>query len=186
MRTLIIIGVIAIGTLAWILPASTPQAVQDFSPYVGADGTIRLPEDFRTWTFLGTWSIDSDEAAGGAAEFHAVYTQPETAAAYKRTGQFPDGAVLVKELLATDTSDMTTGRASRGTTTKGWFVMVKDSQGRFPDNPLWGDGWGWALFNAGDRTNTVTKDYAAECLGCHVPAQATDWIYVQGYPILSD
>ena len=26
--------------------------------------------------------------------------------------------------------------------------------------------------------------YNADCKGCHVPAQSTDWIYVEGYPVL--
>ena len=29
-----------------------------------------------------------------------------------------------------------------------------------------------------------TKDYRAECLGCHAPAGHTDWVYVEGYPLL--
>ena len=29
-----------------------------------------------------------------------------------------------------------------------------------------------------------TKDYRAECLGCHIPAKNTDWIYVEGYEVL--
>jgi len=62
--------------------------------------------------------------------------------------------------------------------------MVKDSQGRFPGNPLWGDGWGWSFFGADDRTKPVTTDYRADCLGCHEPARATDLIYSRAYPVL--
>jgi hypothetical protein len=32
----------------------------------------------------------------------------------------------------------------------------------------------------------VTADYREECLGCRVPAQGTDWVYVEGYPPLRD
>jgi len=31
----------------------------------------------------------------------------------------------------------------------------------------------------------VATDYKKDCLGCHIPAKATDWVYVQGYPVLS-
>ena len=42
---------------------------------------------------------------------------------------------------------MTTGQANWATdATKVWFVMIKDRKGRYPNSPLWGDGWGWALF----------------------------------------
>ena len=64
--------------------------------------------------------------------------------------------------------------------------MIKDAEGRFPENPLWGSGWGWALYPPDDPNTTVTTDYEADCLHCHVPAEATDWVYVQGYPILGE
>jgi len=38
---------------------------------------------------------------------------------------------------------MTTGDAHWASGPKVWFVMIKDEKGRYPGNPLWGDGWGW-------------------------------------------
>lgn len=170
---------------AGLLAAFSSGAEPAFSPYVDQTGAIRVPENYRTdWDFLGTWSIAGQQPEGGAAEFHGVYTQPGTIAAFRATGRFPDGAVLVKELLTTDSADLTTGRVSWARTIKGWFVMIKDRQGRFPDSGLWGDGWGWAYFSADDPVNTATKDYRAECTACHVPARDTDWVYTQGYPVL--
>ncbi len=161
------------------------QSPGAFSPYVDDDGTISIPSNFREWAYLGTWSIAGDDEEGGAADFHVVYTQPETIEAYRRTGEFPDGAVLVKELIEADTGDLTTGRVSWAKRVTGWFIMIKDRQGRFEGNGLWGDGWGWALFQADDPATTVTKDYKAECLPCHVPAKKDDWVYVRGYPVLN-
>jgi hypothetical protein len=92
--------------------------------------------------------------------------------------------VLVKELLTATTNTMTTGEVSHATETEGWFIMIKDTQGRFKGNGLWGDGWGWALFNADEPATTATEDYKAECLPCHVPAENDDWIYLRGYPEL--
>ncbi|MDH3694373.1 MAG: cytochrome P460 family protein [Gammaproteobacteria bacterium] len=153
-------------------------------------GNITMPKTFQSdWTFLGTWSIAKEDvetsaaASGhGAAALHNVYTQPGIVEAFRNTGTFPDGAVLIKELLDTETAQMTTGKVSRGNKIEGWFVMVKDTEGRFLDNKLWGDGWGWFLFDASN--NLTTKDYKAECLGCHIPAKQNDWIYTEGYPIL--
>jgi hypothetical protein len=159
------------------------QTEETFSPHVDASGAISVPTDYRTrWVFLGTWSIDGDEGSRGAKGLHNVYTQPGVVEAYRSSGRFPDGTLLVKELLGTATGPMTTGTVSHGADTEGWFVMVKDSKSRFPENKLWGDGWGWALF--GPDGSLKTKDYKAECLGCHIPAQSTDWIYVEGYPLL--
>ncbi len=152
---------------------------------VAEDGAIRLPEvDFRRdWTMLGVWTVDGGEEEG-AAGLHVVYTQPEAVDAYRSTGRFPDGAVLVKELLSAETDAMTTGIVSRAHDTEGWFVMVKAAENPFPGNPLWGDGWGWAYFDAAAPDATVTGDYRAECLDCHIPAEDNDWVYIEGYPVL--
>jgi len=151
------------------------------------DTTIRVPElDYRReWVALGSWAVASDEEdIAGSKEFHVVYTQPETVDAYRKTGTFPDGAVILKELFAADTEEMTTGTVSRAGKPTGWFVMVKDTKGRHPESKLWGDGWGWAFFNADDPKQTVSTDYEADCVGCHTPAKDRDWIFTEGYPIL--
>ena len=155
-------------------------------------GNISLPKNFRSeWVFLGTWSIaekdveTSSAASGhGAAGLHNVYTQPGVAEYFQKNGKFPDGAVLVKELFKAVTASMTTGTVSRGNEVEGWFILVKDTESRFDSNPLWGDGWGWALFNADQPDTPVTQNYKTECLGCHIPARDDDWIYLSGYPIL--
>src|SRR5437763_11613420 len=59
---------------------------------------------------------------------------------YRRNKKFADGTVLVKEVFGTDHAQMTTGDAHWAKDTKVWFVLIKDSKGRYPNNPLWGDG----------------------------------------------
>jgi Cytochrome P460 len=86
--------------------------------------------------------------APGSSELHTVYANPGTIAAYRTSGHFPDGTVLIKEVYETSTAPMTTGTVSQARNLKGWFVMVKDSHDSYPANPLWGDGWGWVWFNA--------------------------------------
>lgn len=181
----VVSALVVVAMLGAAVSVTTSQTAEPFSPYVDSKGNISIPEDFRNWAFLGTWGVASDEDGQlGSKGFHNVYTRPETVAAFRLTGKFPDGAVLVKELLKAATDSMTTGEISYAIETEGWFIMIKDTKGRFKDNKLWGDGWGWALFNAGDRSTTVTKDYKDDCLGCHVPAEKDDWIYLRGYPAL--
>ena len=153
---------------------------------VSGDGAIRVPENFRSdYALLGAWSVAGDVDTDGEIGLHVVYAPPAAIQARRDTGAFPDGTVLVKELLNTETENLTTGAATRAAGLAGYFVMVKDDTGRFPGNPLWGDGWGWAFFAADDSLNTVTKDYVSECLGCHEPARATDLVYEQAYPVLA-
>ena len=163
---------------------ASKQDGQEFSRFVDKDGNITRPKDYKLrWSHLGGFAVANNEGET-VSEIHDVYTQPETIEAFRRDGKFPDGAVLVKEVRETSSDSLTTGHAAWSTKIKVWFVMVKDSQGRFPDNKNWGDGWGWALFEAKDPNTNVATNYKTNCLGCHVPAKADDWIYVQGYPEL--
>jgi hypothetical protein len=151
---------------------------------VDTNGNLRVPADYRTaYQFLGSWAVAADQGQG-SKEVHVVYASPETSAAYRKDGRFPDGSVLVKEVFEAATGAMTTGTVSHAQTLKGWFVMVKDSKNSHPGSKLWGNGWGWSWFDATNPTKTTSTDFKVDCLSCHVPARASDWIYVQGYPAL--
>ena len=149
-----------------------------------ATGNLHVPDAYRTaYQSLGSWAVAADQGQG-AKELHVVYSSPGTITAYRKDGRFPDGAVLVKEVFEAATKEMTTGTVSHANKLKGWFVMVKDSKSSHPENKLWGDGWGWSWFDAANPSKTTSTDYKTNCLACHVPAQASDWIYVSGYPSL--
>jgi hypothetical protein len=151
---------------------------------VDASGNLRVPENYRTlYQSLGTWAIAADSGRS-SKEMHEVYASPGAIDAYRDAGHFPDGTVLVKEVFGTASAGMTTGTVSRAARLKGWFVMVRDSRNTRPGNPLWGDGWGWSWFDADKPLKTTSTNYKTDCQGCHVPAQSTNWIYVDGYPVL--
>lgn len=154
---------------------------------VSKDGTLRVPENFRTdYVMLGAWSVVGDADTGGGVGLHVVYAPPAAVDAYRKTGAFPDGTVLVKELFNGKTETLTTGEATRAASVAGYFVMVKDTKGRFKGNPLWGDGWGWSFFAADKPTQATTKDYKEECLACHEPVRSTDLVYIDAYPVLKN
>jgi hypothetical protein len=177
---------LAVGISPFIMKTGLAQTADGFQVAVDGKGNIHMPAvDYRKdWVALGSWAIAAKAGVPGSQGIHAVYTQPETVVAYRKTGKFPDGAILIKELFSTTTASMTTGTVSRADKTMGWFVMIKDSTNRYPNHKLWGDGWGWAYFDAKDRMKTKSTDYVADCKGCHVPVQKSDWIYVLGYPVL--
>ncbi|HEX3496039.1 MAG TPA: cytochrome P460 family protein [Methylocella sp.] len=157
---------------------------QNAEVVVDTIGNLRVPADYRTaYQSLGSWAVAADKGPG-SKEIHVVYASPGTIAAYRKDGRFPDGSVLVKEVFQTDTGEMTTGTVSHAQTLKGWFVMMKDSKDSHPGNKLWGDGWGWSWFDAANPSKTTSTDYKMDCQSCHVPARASDWIYVKGYPPL--
>jgi Cytochrome P460 len=179
---------IAIVALTLLLVASYQQVKpQTNHSYNGLDlvdktGNIRKPGDFRDrYQALGTYTVLDPKGD----QMHLTYASPGAAEYYRKNGKFADGTVLVKEVFGTDHTQMTTGDAHWASGTKVWFVMIKDEKGRYPDNPLWGDGWGWALFKSDAPDKQVATDYKKDCLGCHIPARGTDWVYVQGYPVLA-
>jgi hypothetical protein len=170
-----------------LLGEASGEGDDNLPSFVDADGTINFPGKIRSeWVHLGSWGtadINSEEPAQ-----HDVYTEPETIAAFQKTGKFPDGAVLIKELRKIEHGNMTTGHVTWAGDEILWFVLIKDAKGRykdrFKDNGNWGDGWGWALFNAGATEKNASTNYQTDCLGCHIPARSTDWIYIKGYPAL--
>ncbi len=173
------VAVSAYGQTETRLPYKGPTAA-----VVDGKGNMHVPADYQTtYQMLGSWAVAADSGPG-SKQLHVVYASPGTIAAYRKDGHFPDGTVLVKEVYKTNTKPMTTGTVSSAGTLSGWFVMVKDDVGRFPENKLWGDGWGWSWFDATDPKKTTSTDYKKDCQGCHIPAQASDWIYTTGYPPL--
>src|SRR5262249_44702565 len=142
-----VVAVVAAGPMS-SLPAkgqSGSEAVAD------AYGNLHVPGAYRmTYEFLGTWAAAADQGPG-SQELHVVYASPGTITAYRKDGRFPDGTVLVKEVFRAATGQMTTGTISHADNLRGWFVMMKDSKARFAANkPVWGDGWGWSWFDAGN------------------------------------
>jgi hypothetical protein len=169
--------------LALVGAPSLGLSAGGFSPYVDDQGKITRPTGYwDKWAYLGSWVVPDENAKGHG--FHDVFTQPESLRAFKETGQWPDGAVLVKEIRKVQSAAMTTGKASWAGEPLVWFVMIKDTQGRFPGNPNWGNGWGWGLFNVMDPSRNASANYEKDCLPCHVPAKSTDWVYLQAYPEL--
>ena len=165
-----------------ILPLvmSFAASASDFSPYVDADGNISLPDHFRTqMAHIGSWFVPDGDVSG----FHDVFTEKESLEAYRKTDDFPDGATLVKEVRAHRSGNFTTGaNVSYSDNTKLWFVMVRDTENRFPHNKVWAEGWGWALINTDDPNKNVATDFANDCKACHLPAQKSNWVFVEGYP----
>jgi hypothetical protein len=164
--------------------ASEPGGARSAESVVDRNGNMQVPVNYRReYEYLGIWAVAADQGQG-SKDLHVVYASPGAAEAYKAGGHFPEGTVLVKEVFQAATAPMTTGTVSHADTLKGWFVLVRDTTGRHAGNKLWGEGWGWSWFDAGNPTRTTSTDYKSDCRGCHVPAQSTEWIYVNGYPPL--
>ncbi|MCA9176736.1 MAG: cytochrome P460 family protein [Planctomycetales bacterium] len=145
-------------------------------------GELRRPQDYREWVFVGAPVTPNDLNDGKAAfpEFHNVYIDPASYAAYKQTGKFADGTVILKELVSVGSKRMDSGNGYF----QGEFVsleaMVKDSR-RFDDEP-----GGWAFFRFGeapDYATVGTRMKTESCNACHSGANE-DYVFTHTYPVL--
>jgi hypothetical protein len=170
--------------------ASTIAKKSSYSTYVDKKGNISRPKNFReNWVHLGSWYVSSDGMNSGSS-MHDVYAEPEAVSSFVENGQWPDGAVLVKTVSSIKSEKLTTGLAQWANEIDVWFVMVRDRHNRFPDNRAWGEGWGWALFQADSPDKNLTVNWKGEgfnnCFGCHAPVKNSEWVYIDGYPTVRD
>jgi hypothetical protein len=169
--------------------AESPQSTAVFD----ADGKMKLPTGYRAWVFVGaplTPQALNDHKAR-FPEYHHVYIEKKNVDAYLKTGDFPEGTVIVKELtLVLDpkypdgSREEPSGRGYFNGAFNGIDVAVKDSK-RFANT----NGWGYFTFGHHPLPYEATakESSVAECAGCHLANVAkTDMTYIQFYPLLRD
>jgi cytochrome P460 len=167
------------------------QAKQPGGAQFTPDGKMKLPTGYREWVFLGS-PLTPNALNGGTAsfpEFHNVYVERRNFDAYQKTGDFPEGTVLVKELVLLEKPTFPDG-SQQAPSGRGYFdgkfncmdVSVKDTKKYAKTN-----GWGYYTFGHHPEPceATAAEKSVAECAGCHLANVAkTDMTYVQFYPVL--
>ena len=154
------------------------------------DGSIVLPVGYREWSHVGT-SVKFkgmnvlDGSPITTPEVLDAYVEPGAMAEFQKTGQWPDGAQIVKEYSAvrvenrgdeqTGMRDMSIGHGISETHYDGLAMMVKDSR-RFSDAP-----GNWAYFSFGHKLppydGTARARPLQQCASCHVNLAAdTDYV----------
>lgn len=132
-------------------------------------GEVAYPEGYRAWMHVKSMVIEAGhplyDAFGG---IHHLYANEKALEGYG-SGRFPDGAVIVFDLLEAVDS----GNALTEDRRKVLGVMEKDSK-RFAAT----GGWGFEGFAAGDAGERVVgRNAGTACFDCHA-AQAADSDYV--------
>ena len=186
-------SIAAIGVLL-ILAVHAHMAAAQMQSTEGAKiqgGNITsIPEGFREWVFIGA-PLTPNGLNGGAAgfpEFHHVYIEPGAYAVYKRTGEFPEGTTIVKELVLLKdgqyedgSRDEPSGRGFFADRVAGIDMMVKDTQ-RFAETG------GWGFFNFGHHEPPYAKTAVVapndSCAFCHTANATYDMVFTTFYPIL--
>jgi hypothetical protein len=155
-RTTAVLVVAAIGMLTWSLLACAESGE-----------TIAFPTEYRTWAHVKSVLVGpQSQAFATEAGIHHIYANDKALEGY-RTGTFPDGSIVVYDLLET--------KEVSGNTIEGpqrrIDVMVKDGE-RHRDT----GGWDFARFRPDDRTTgTIPADRKATCVSCH--SKSGDYVF---------
>jgi hypothetical protein len=150
------------------------------------NGELQRPVGYREWIYVGTPLTPNDMNNGKAAfpEFHNVYIDPKSWAHWKETGEFREGTILVKELVAVGSKAAVSGIGYFQGDFIGLEATIKSSE-HFPDEP---GNWAYYSFSTPDhKTLTATaKAFPTQaCAVCHQASAADDMVFTQYYPVLS-
>ena len=146
------VSLVAAGLIALTLHAAA-----------GQDDKIAYPAQFRGWAHIKSTLVGPQNpgfASNGG--LHHFYANEKGVEGY-RTGAFPDGAILIDDLL--ETKDASTAGVTGEGARRRLAVMVKDSK-RFADT----GGWGFEVFKGDTQTGSLTSDARAACFACHQKA----------------
>ena len=134
--------------------------------------------------FVGTPLTPNDLNAGAAPfpEFHAVYIDPVSYEVYKKTGEFREGTILMKELISVGSKQAVSGAGYFMGDFIGLEATIKSSK-HFPDEP-----GNWAYFSFTNEECPLEKVAApinkVVCNACHEQNAQDDFVFTQYYPVL--
>jgi hypothetical protein len=198
MRNFLLVVILAVGVVAVSSlprhPSSVAADTQQSAAVFDSDGKLKLPNfSFRRWVLVGTPLTPNglNNGQAGFPEYHNVYIEEKNVDAYLKTGSFPEGTVIVKELARVLKPTFPDGSRTEPSG-RGYFngefngidLTVKDSK-RFAKT----NGWGFFTFGHHPLPydQTSAEKPVTECAGCHASFVAkTDMTWVQFYPMLRD
>jgi hypothetical protein len=133
------------------------------------DDTAPFPKEFRRWAHVKSVLVGPQSAAfateGG---FHHIYANEKALQGYD-TGKFPEGSVVVYDLL--ETKEIA-GNTIEGPTRR-IDVMVKHSE-RYGAT----GGWEFMSFPGGNPTDgKLTAERQAACFACHANRKDHDFVF---------
>ena len=129
---------------------------------------VPYPDGYRDWTHVKSMVIQQGhplfDAFGG---IHHLYANKKAMNGY-RSGKFPDGSVIVFDLL--ESADA--GNALVEGPRKVVGVMHKNAK-RYADT----GGWGFEGFKGDTRDRAVGANAATACYECHTAQKDKDYVF---------
>ncbi len=185
-KTVLLVGTLlaVISVLAITMIAMAPPQSGKLYKF-NAKGELIRPDAqvFREWVFVGVPLTPNDMNGGKAPfpEFHNVYIDPQSWAHYKKTGEFRDGTILIKELVSVGSKSAVSGKGYFMGDFIGLEVTIKDAE-RFSNEP-----GNWAYFSFGHEyplAEAANAQPTAVCNSCHQANATTDFVFTRYYPVL--
>ena len=142
---------------------------------ISADGAaVPYPDGYRAWRHVKSMVIEPGHALHASfGGIHHLYANDKAMKGYE-SGHFPDGAVIVFDLLEAQTADHAVTEGKR----KVVGVMHRDARTYAATG-----GWGFEGFAGDSRTERAVGDKAATaCFSCHAPQKAQEYVFSQYRP----
>jgi len=129
---------------------------------------VPYPSDYRNWFHVKSMIIEPGHPLENPFQgIHHIYGNKEALQGLKK-GKYPDGSVLVFDLLNYVNKDNTIREGDR----KLVGVMHKDAKKYAKTG-----GWGFEGFAGNSKTERLTKDGGASCFACHAPQKNNDYVF---------
>ena len=126
---------------------------------------ITFPEGYRRWTHVKSNVLGPDNPIVKYRGYNHIYTNEKGFQGYQ-TGNFPDGSILVFDVLDATLANKATSEGNR----RFIDVMVKDAV-KYAST----GGWGYAEFNP-DGTPIILNDLEVKkCYSCHL--KQSDFVF---------
>ena len=136
-------GTLACGLWLWAQPG---------------DPVVPYPEGYRSWMHVKSTLVGPQSTAFASnGGIHHFYANEKAVEGY-RGGSFPDGSVLIDDLLEAKEANGVTSAGPR----RRLAVMVKNAE-RYRET----GGWGFEIFKGDDHTASLTPQARADCFACH-------------------
>jgi len=139
-----------------------------FVTYLNAEEKHYYPKGYRNWPHVKSMVIQQGhplfDAFGG---IHHIYVNKKALKAMKEKKTYPDGAIIVFDLLEAKTENNAIVEGSR----KVVGVMIKDSK-KFKET----GGWGFFGFK-GNTKEQIVKDMKSACFECHASQKDSDYVF---------
>lgn len=140
-----------------------------FALWAQVDETSSFPKEFRKWAHVKSVLVGpQSNAFATEGGIHHIYANDKALEGYN-SGKFPDGSVLVYDLLEIKE---VAGNTIEGQTRR-VDVMIKQSE-RYAST----GGWEFMSFSGKDQNNgKLTAGRQATCAGCHADRKGHDFVF---------